>query len=125
MLGYNFEGYVGRIFSYRASETVPFYRMWSPGATDHFYTTSRAERDNAVNNLGYNNEGVVGYVYRYRQCGATPLYRMYSPSGTDHFYTTSQSERDNAVDNLGYNDEGIAAYILPAGMDGGSGSDSD
>jgi hypothetical protein len=36
--------------------------MYSPSATDHFYTTNPAERDNAIDNLGYNNEGIAAWV---------------------------------------------------------------
>ena len=35
----------------------------SPASGDHFYTTSAAERDNAVAELGYLNEGVACHVY--------------------------------------------------------------
>ena len=41
-----------------APTTVPLLRAFSPGSVDHFYTTSAAERDNAVAKLGYVNEGV-------------------------------------------------------------------
>ena len=41
--------------------TVPLLRAFSPGNGDHFYTTSAAERDNAVAN-GYRNEGVACHV---------------------------------------------------------------
>ena len=43
--------------------TAPLLRAFSPGSGDHFYTTSVAERDNAVANLGYRNEGVACHVY--------------------------------------------------------------
>lgn len=40
----------------------PFYRGYSPGATDHFYTTNLQEMENAVNNLGYKFEGIAAWV---------------------------------------------------------------
>lgn len=40
---------------------VPLFRLQSSG--NHFYTTSVAERDNAVNNLGYILESTAGHVW--------------------------------------------------------------
>lgn len=100
------------MFPYQCEGTVPF-RMYSKSATDHFYTTKRQEKDNAVRNLGYSDEGVVGYVYPVNRYGAIPLYRAYSPGARDHFYTASKEECDNAVQRLGYVNEGISAYVIP------------
>jgi Repeat of unknown function (DUF5648) len=41
---------------------VPLLRAFSPASGDHFYTTSVAERDNAVAKLGYVDEGVACHV---------------------------------------------------------------
>ena len=81
---------------------------------DHFYTTSAAERDNAVANLGYINEGIACDVLGAAGAGTTPLFRVFSPASGDHFYTTDVAERDNAVANLGYVDESIACDVFPA-----------
>lgn len=40
---------------------VPLYRLYN--GTNHFYTTSEAERDNAVSKFGYRLEGMVGQVF--------------------------------------------------------------
>ncbi|KAF8870182.1 hypothetical protein BD779DRAFT_612568 [Infundibulicybe gibba] len=100
------------------SKAVPFLRAYNPTLTDHFYTTSAPELDNAVKNLGYANEGSVGRIWTTQQPGTVPLYRLYSDSGTDHFYTTSAPERDNAVANLGYKFESTAGFVYPAAMCG-------
>jgi hypothetical protein len=42
---------------------IPLYRLYSEAASDHFYTTSAAERDNAIAAYGYRDEGVAGYVW--------------------------------------------------------------
>jgi hypothetical protein len=42
--------------------STALYRLRSP-AGRHFYTTSAAERDNAVNNLGYISEGSPGQIW--------------------------------------------------------------
>jgi hypothetical protein len=93
--------------------TVPLYRTYSPSATDHFYTTSRPERDNAVHRLGYKDEGITGYVYPRLTPGTQPLYRAYKGGASrDHFYTTNKAEMDNAVRHLGYAAEGITGYVF-------------
>jgi len=45
-------------------DSIPLYRMYSPGGGNHFFTISAAERDNAVGNLGYLDEGTAGHVWR-------------------------------------------------------------
>ena len=47
----------------RRHGTTPLLRAFSPATGDHFYTTSVAERDNAVANVGYVNEGVACHVF--------------------------------------------------------------
>jgi hypothetical protein len=42
---------------------VPLYRLYSGASSDHFFTTSAPERDNAVATYGYRDEGVPGYVW--------------------------------------------------------------
>ena len=42
--------------------------MYQPSIVDHFYTTSEAERENAINNLGYQDEGIVGYINPKSEC---------------------------------------------------------
>ena len=80
---------------------------------DHFYTTSSAERDNAVSQDGYLSEGVACYVYATQVAGTIPFYRLRSPAG-DHFYTPSAAERQSLLATPGWTDEGIACYLLPA-----------
>jgi hypothetical protein len=43
--------------------STPLHRLRNPGPDAHFYTTSAAERDNAVANLGFADEGIAGYVW--------------------------------------------------------------
>jgi hypothetical protein len=43
--------------------SIPLFRLYHSGNDAHFYTTSAAERDNAVNNLGWTYESIVGYVW--------------------------------------------------------------
>ena len=98
--------------------TMPLLRGYSPASGDHFYTTSTADRDNAVAKLGYISEDVACHVFPAASAGTTPLLRAYSPASGDHFYTTSTAERDNAVAKLGYISEDVACHVLPAASAG-------
>ena len=120
--GYNLEGVACYVYSTQGEQpprdSVKFYRLYKPGNDDHFYTTNKAEADNAVKNYGYNLEGIACYVYApnskpYR-VGKAKFYRLYRPSTQHHFYTTSKSEADNAIKNYGYKYEGIAGYVYPS-----------
>lgn len=42
---------------------IPLYRLYSSAGNLHFYTTSAAERDNAVAVYGYAYESIAGYVW--------------------------------------------------------------
>ncbi|KAG2126594.1 hypothetical protein DEU56DRAFT_742860, partial [Suillus clintonianus] len=42
--------------------SIPLYRLYSADGTDHFYTTSLSEADNAVAKLNYASEGIAAYV---------------------------------------------------------------
>jgi C1A family cysteine protease len=90
---------------------MALYRLYHPTTGAHFYTTSAAERDNAVNRLGYQSEGTACYVYGSQATGTTDFYRLYRPASDDHFYTISAAERDNAVAHDGYQSEGTACYV--------------
>src|SRR5262245_30666875 len=79
-----------------AQSLTALYRLWSPGASDHFYTTNWPEAVNAFNNLGYRYEGVQARVSSTQAAGTTPLYRLWSPGASDHFYTTNWPEATNA-----------------------------
>ncbi|WP_219933869.1 hypothetical protein, partial [Streptomyces sp. Act143] len=62
---------------------------------DHFYTTSAAERANAVSSLGYVDEGIACWTPSAATgIDHTALFRMFSPASGDHFYTTDVGERD-------------------------------
>ncbi|TDL16762.1 hypothetical protein BD410DRAFT_794966 [Rickenella mellea] len=113
--GYASEGSAGSVFSAQTPSafTVPFFRLFNPAVSDHFYTTSAAERNNAVANGGYISEGTAASVFATQVCGSVPLFRLFNPNINDHFYTTSAPERDNAVARGGYISEGTAAFVLP------------
>ena len=80
---------------------------------DHFYTTSLAERDNAIAQFGYQSEGETCFVSPIQDPGTSPLHRLFNPATGDHFYTMSDAERDNAVAQFGYQTEGDACFASP------------
>jgi cytolysin (calcineurin-like family phosphatase) len=100
---------------------IPLYRAYNDARSDHFYTTSLAEYDNAIQNCGYKGEGVACMVYSspdYDPESLIPFYRAFNPTIFDHFYTTSEAEYINACEHLGYNPEGIQCYVFPANISG-------
>jgi hypothetical protein len=62
-VGYRQEGLLGYIYPYSETGTVPLYRMYSPYALDHFYTTDYNEYMTGAVNVGYRQEGLLGYLY--------------------------------------------------------------
>lgn len=101
------------------THAVCLLRAYHSAKTNHFYTTSNAELQNASSNLGYTDEGVAGYIFSQQEPSSVPLYRLYNGGVFDHFYTTSESERDNAARSLGYEKEGISGYVYRTAECGG------
>lgn len=88
---------------------APLHRLYKPSPDfDHFGTTSKIEKDDAVNAYGYIYEGVVGFVYTAQQANTVPLHRLYKGGQTrDHFLTADNNEKNNAVAMYGYTYEGV------------------
>lgn len=93
-------------FRASASSGKPVYRMYGNG--EHFYTSDKAEHDNAIERYGYKTEGVRFYVSETPT--SKPVYRMYG--NREHFYTASSSERTNAIDRYGFTDQGERFYLV-------------
>ena len=60
--GSTLEGVMGYLAPSAVCGAVPLYRTSHP-TSSHFYTTSLAEKNNAVSALGYKDEGITGYVW--------------------------------------------------------------
>lgn len=89
------------------------YRFFRSDIGVHFYTASRAERNNIIGNLpNYIYEGESYQSATDPLTGASsPVYRFLNTTTGTHFYTISETERDNITNNLpNYNLEGIAYY---------------
>ncbi|MEM6991008.1 MAG: hypothetical protein AAF721_10935 [Myxococcota bacterium] len=61
--GQTVESLMGYVSTSEVPESTALYRLYSGSLGNHFYTTSAAERDNAVANLGYVFESVGCYVF--------------------------------------------------------------
>lgn len=57
------EGILGHVAGDGACGAVPLFRLYSGAKQEHFYTTSEAERDNAVAMFGYVYESVAANVW--------------------------------------------------------------
>ncbi|KAG6833048.1 hypothetical protein H0H87_012059 [Tephrocybe sp. NHM501043] len=120
--GYEIEGPKGTTTGYvytnpsSAGDTVPLYRLYSIGLTDHYLTASDDEKDYAIKRSGYHLEGIVGYVYPTAGSGRVPLYQLHNRPIHDHYYTTSEEEREDASRN-GWTEEGVVGYLLPQSAD--------
>jgi uncharacterized protein DUF5648 len=87
-----------------------------------FYTTDKAEADNAANNLGWRLEGVPFYVSPKPAAGSAPLYRLYAPLneskssggtflyGDSFVYTTSEKTKADYI-SYGYQFQRIEGYV--------------
>jgi hypothetical protein len=108
------------------------FRAYNPVADYHFFTTSRAEFDNAVT-AGYMDEtaGRSGIrVGGSAAPGLAPVYRLYNLQTGRHYYTVNTAERDALVAIVpppavgpdlrvtGWRFEKIEGYIRPGSTDG-------
>jgi len=64
--GYTFESILGYVSPVEFYGSIPVYRYWLDGHSDHFYTTNAGEigttSPGQVGNHGYKFEGILGYV---------------------------------------------------------------
>jgi Repeat of unknown function (DUF5648) len=112
--GYKFEGVAGMIASTQVPGTVPLYRMvrqTGVNKVEHFYTTSTAERDNAVKAYHFRVEGIAGYVAGSQQPGTVPFERLQNPKTTEYLFTTSAEEANRAATAYQYQRQGICCYV--------------
>lgn len=86
--GYRYEGVGFNVITQLNTITVPIYRL--AGSGGYLFTTSLAERANAIN-LGYRDEGIGMYTYgTMSDPGLNNIYRL-ARSGS-YFYTQSYTE---------------------------------
>ena len=101
------------------SPEMRFYRAYNPNADYHFFTTNRAEFDNAVS-AGYRDEslGQQGFAIPTDYvAGASIMHRMYNLSNGRHYYTLSDAERDALV-QAGWRFEKDEGYMFTSSGSG-------
>lgn len=106
----------GHVLAQAGPGTTPLHRLYNATNGHHFYTSSAAERDQAVRQ-GFSSEGVTGHLFVQAASGTTPLYRLYNRTNGDHLYTTSAAERDEAT-RQGYSSEGVTGHVFAAAVPG-------
>lgn len=97
------------------SGTVPFYRYWSGGATNHVYNTNFSVLGSG-SAYGYKFEWVEGHIYDTEEAGTIPLYRYWNGTLQDNFYTTDWSEL--GYGRWGYQFEFVAGYVYDTQQSG-------
>ena len=120
------------------SQTVaksPLYRFFSRTNTVHFYTQSKAERDDVMELYPYQVwrfEGIAYQTYPAPVAQAIAVHRFFSFTYGSHFYTTNLCEmytdcqahppgapQARYPDNV-WHYEGIAFYVYPSAVAGAS-----
>jgi|GEM_PF-6291054 len=98
---------VQEMYGSKVSAVTPvnLYRLYGYG--DHFYTTSKEEKQIAES-LGYLYEGIAGLIYPNQIQDTVPLYRLYGLG--DHYYTAKVAHKE-AAESVGYKYEGVTGYI--------------
>jgi hypothetical protein len=97
------------VFVRQVQGSTPLYRYRSRVSSDHFYTTSQAEGDQAVARFDYIPEGICCYIFATQVPGSIPLYRL--SNNVLHYYGTDATQRQRHLINDHYVDEGIAGYV--------------
>lgn len=96
-----------------AATTVPVYELYSPGATDFFYTLNPQERDNAISYYGYVDLGVAFAVQDSQNASNAANLRYYAGyPWSEHFYSINPSEQAFVQNNLGFSPEGATGYYF-------------
>ena len=90
--------------TYDDGGTYAMYRMFLPGAAEHFYTGDEVEIAALVKG-GWIREGVAWYAPK----SGDPVYRLYLAGANVHHYTTSAYECDELV-KAGWSYDGVAFF---------------
>ncbi|MBO7710860.1 MAG: hypothetical protein J6S83_10355 [Lachnospiraceae bacterium] len=114
---YRLQGIAGYVEETPSNRNIPVYRFWNRKTTDHFYTTSEAEKDQLARDLAsgkddYEYEGIAWYV---PVAYETPVYRFFDTAAFNHFYTCDEQQMNSLsqayLNGTGtYRYEGIAWY---------------
>lgn len=89
--------YVPALLTQEDSDTV--FRLRNPTIGNHFYTTSAAERDEAIDSGEFDFEGESFTAVDPTSEGAEEVYRFFNESQNVYLYTTNENERDFIQEN--------------------------
>jgi len=108
--GYRYLGIACYVYTMQVKDTVPVYRCFNPSTNNHFYTTSRSEFDNAIQNYGYTPEFIGWFMFDADQNppNTVALNRYYNEETMDHLYFTGQATSYAQR----YVEDGIAGHVL-------------
>lgn len=100
-----FAATLGLAGSVDAASTNVMYRLYNPNNHEHFYTSSKKERDHLVKIKWGNYEGPA---WEAPTSGGYLVYRLYNKGLRDHHYTASWDEVKWLTKNYGWTYEGPA-----------------
>ena len=113
--------------AYEFQDNLPegtVYRLFNPEVGIHFYTSSKEERNNTIENLPqYEYEGAAFGTVTEEEAdsvtGAQPVYRFFNNETGVHLYTIDEAERDSIQENLpNFAFEGISYYAYETQQEG-------
>ena len=92
------------------------YRLYNGAKSDHFYTSSLVEKDNATKNLGYVDEGAIGAACVVKASadamGLSGIARFLNNTTNQHHYVLDQSPEFTALTgNASFKNEGIVCWL--------------
>jgi len=92
------------------------YRLYNGANSDHLYTSSLVEKDNATKNLGYTDEGVIGSACTVKASadamGLSGIARFLNNRTNQHNFVLDESAEFTVLaGNASYKNEGIVCWI--------------
>ncbi|KAF8247122.1 hypothetical protein K440DRAFT_661609 [Wilcoxina mikolae CBS 423.85] len=112
---YEYLGVLCYVFDRQVKGTVPVYRSYNENKDDHFYTTSRAEHNHAVQKLGYKAHQIGWFMFDKKPTDTIEvitLDRYYDAKTSDHLYITDEELARENCDISEYTKETVAGYVL-------------
>ena len=91
---------------------VPLYRLYSPTAFKHFWTTD-ANENAVLASRGWIAEGADGYISPRKTASTVALHRLYLPAISEHLWTTDENEKTVLTTRAGWVFEGTIGYVIP------------
>jgi hypothetical protein len=108
-MGYRFEGIGFFAFDSQVANTIPVFRYFHRGTSDHFYTTNFNELRNGDRDWTLENRAAF-FVHSTQINGSVPVLRFYN--GRDHLYTKNPNEFFPDARSMGYASEGTAFFAF-------------